>query len=96
MKFYLLLILIVVILSGCSNQQTEIAQNQQLPQPIQTAESVTFKPVDYLLDKLILNIPHQMIYDRVMWNSTTITFYSKIKENVTSQIIRDAIDAWNK
>ena len=98
MKFYLPLILIVVVLlSGCASQQIEIAQNRQLSQPTeQTEAQVIFKPVNYILDKLTIDAPHKMIYDRARWNSTTMTFYSKIKENTTLQVIREGIDTWNK
>ena len=37
-----------------------------------------------------------MIYEKSSWNSSELTFYSKIKENTSLQLIREGIDTWNK
>jgi len=94
-----LILIGVIFISGCTTQQLENVTHGQenVPEKLPTeTRTINLKPFDYTLEPITVDIPHKMIYEKVRWNSSTITFYSKIKENNTLQTIRDGIDTWNK
>ncbi len=94
-----LILIGVISISGCIGQQLEnVTYGQEnIPEKLPTdARKINLNPLDYTLEPITVDIPHKMIYEKVRWNSSTVTFYSKIKENSTLQTIRDGIDTWNK
>jgi len=90
-----LMLIGIVFLSGCIGQQSKNITQESTSTTIEEGP-IIFGPVDYALSWIPVNITHEMMYGRVRWNSSTITFYSEIRENYTLQFIRDAVDTWNK
>ena len=99
-SFLFPLILIgIIFISGCTNQQLGNVTHEQwvVSEKLPTeTKTISLNPVDYTLEPITVDIPHKMIYEKVRWNSSTLTFYSKIKENSTLQTIRDGVYTWNK
>lgn len=101
MKQYLILGLVsIVFLAGCTSQTTSLEEKS----PESTArisqmidEEVTYlAPANYALKKIEINLTSKTLEERIRWNSSMITYYSKITENTTQRIIMDAINTWNK
>lgn len=103
MKFHILGLIGLVLLSGCTGQtQAENSENlsteiETFPTEVQLQEKSTyFSAVDYSLNKTDITVPHKMMSDRARWNSSTITFYSKIDDSVNANVVKNAVDTWNR
>lgn len=100
MDYKIFFLLAVVFLAGCASQPSNVNEGNKtssIAATEPTEEQITyFAPVNYKLDKTSINTSHKMMSDRMRWNSSTISYYSKINESVNAKVIKNAIDIWNK
>ena len=94
MKLTIFCLVSVLFLSGCAESQFSSQSPESTEQVVEISK--TFKPDKYILNDVQLTIPHTMIYEKARWNSSELTFYSKINENTSLQVIREGIDTWNR
>ncbi|MBI1978942.1 MAG: matrixin family metalloprotease [Candidatus Aenigmarchaeota archaeon] len=94
MKLVIFCLVAVLFLSGCAEPRFSPQSPESTEQDAEISK--TFKPDKYILNDVQVTIPHAMIYEKARWNSSELTFYSRITENTSLQLIREGIEIWNK